>query len=111
MKQQPTASKCEFCSRPILWAEWIPNPNARTVKGPQFVPIEPEPSDDQRARLALTERQGDRPLVGKAESWGKARAMRAAGRPIYIEHAKVCPNAHELVRKLAARNSAAAKSR
>jgi hypothetical protein len=109
-RQAPTESRCEFCHEPILWAEWMPNPNARTRKGAQFVPINPEPSDDRRARLAMTKREGDRPLVGEM-SVGQTAGFRAAGNPIYIAHAKTCTEAHALIKKLAARNSAAATSR
>lgn len=103
-KPKATESRCEFCRSKILWAQWMPNPNARTVKGPQFVPIDPEPSDDQRARLAMTERTGDRPLVGEMTR-GQAVGWRAAGKGVYIQHAKTCSSAKDLIRKLAARNS------
>lgn len=103
-KAPTTASRCEFCRQRILWAQWMPNPKARTVKGPEFVPIDPEPSTDQRARLALTERTGDRPLVG-AMTIGQVSGWRAAGRPVYIQHAKTCTRAKDLIKKLAARNS------
>jgi hypothetical protein len=98
-------SRCEFCRCKILWAQWMPNPRARTDKGPQYVPIDPEPSADQRARLALTVRTGDRPLVGEM-TIGQATGWRAAGKGVYIQHAKTCARAKDLIKKLAARNSA-----
>lgn len=98
------AARCEFCRMPILWAQRMPNPRARTAKGPEFVPIDPDPSTDQRANLALTERTGDRPLVGEMTR-GQITGWRAAGKHVFIAHAKTCVNAKELVRKIAARNS------
>lgn len=97
-------ARCEFCRERITWAEWMPNPRARTVKGPQYVPIDYEPSDDQRARLALTARPGDRPLVGTM-SVGQTSGWRAAGKPVFIEHAKTCVKADAMKRKLASRNA------
>ncbi len=103
-KPAPVESRCEFCRNKILWAQWMPNPRARTERGPQYVPIDPEPSDHQFARLALTPREGDRPLVGEM-TVGQTAGWRGAGKPVYIQHAKTCPNARDLIKKLAARNS------
>lgn len=97
------AAQCEFCREVIVWAEWVHNPRARTKKGPQIVPIDPEPND-RIGKLVLTPRKGDRPLVGEM-SVNQAAGYREHGGHTYVQHVKTCVKADELKRKIVARNS------
>jgi hypothetical protein len=81
-------TECNFCHGAIIWAETIPNPNARTVKEPERIPFDAE--DDSHGRWALTPRAGKHPLCGEMKST-KADAYRAAGRRTFQRHVKTCP--------------------
>jgi hypothetical protein len=93
---------CEFCREQIVWCEWMPNPRARTKKGPQLVPVDPEPND-RIGLLVMTPRPGDRPLVGEM-SRNQAAGYREHGCHTYVQHIKTCTKADELKRKVVARN-------
>jgi hypothetical protein len=94
---------CEFCREAIIWAEWMPNPRARTNRGPQLVPLDFEPAE--RGRIALTERKGDRPLAGEMSRNQAAGYRNSTGKPLYVQHAKTCVKADELRRKIVARHA------
>lgn len=92
-------AECEFCHEPIVWAETFPNRAARTAEGrePKLVPIDPEPTTDQRANLAVTQRPQGRPQVGEMRH-GQAAGYREAGGKVYIRHVKTCTKAAEMLR-------------
>jgi hypothetical protein len=98
---------CEFCRAPIVWARELDNPNARTPEGKigKLVPIDPEPSTDPRANLALSPPSGTHPQhrVGEMRP-AQAAGYRAAGKDTYIRHVKTCTHADDLRRGVAARH-------
>lgn len=110
-------ARCEFCHGPIVWAREVDNPRARTPEGKigKLVPIDPEPSTDPRANLALSAPSegyvpgvtapGDysQPRVGEL-SHGQLAGYRAAGKPTMIRHVRTCTHADELRRGAARRH-------
>jgi hypothetical protein len=100
-------ARCEFCGEPIVWAETHPNPNARTAKGqePKLVPIDPEPTTDPRARLAVTTKEGwPRPRVGEM-TYNAMRGYLDRGGKIYIQHVKTCTKADDMRRGIVNRHT------
>lgn len=82
-------TSCKFCHEPIVWAETMPNPRARSKTGLEvkLVPFDAEPY--KAGTWALTRRTGQRPLCGEMTRT-KADAFRAAGQPTYQKHVKTC---------------------
>lgn len=80
---------CSFCKEPIVWAETMPNPHARSKAGleTKLVPFDADPT--VQGTWALTPRTGTRPLCGEMNRV-KAAAFRAAGQPTYLKHVKTC---------------------
>lgn len=101
-------AQCEFCRGPILWAREMDNPKARTPEGVagKLVPIDPEPTTDQRAVLALSPPSGKhpQPRVGTMRT-GQAAGYRAAGGQTYLQHVKSCTKADDMRRGVVKRHT------
>jgi len=100
-------ARCEFCHAPIIWAETYPNPNARTAKGKEskLLPIDAEPTDDPRARLALTTREDwPRPRVAEM-TFNAMCGYKDHGGVVYIQHVKTCTKADDMRRGVVARHT------
>lgn len=82
---------CSFCQEPIVWAETVPNPNARSKAGAEakLIPFDADPSTHSKATWALTPRAGRRPTCSEMIP-RKALAFRAAKQPTYLKHVKTC---------------------
>lgn len=80
---------CKFCREPIIWAETMPNPNARSAAGREthLVPFDAEPS--RYGNWALTPRGSLRPQCGEMKN-AKADAYRAFGKHTFQRHVKTC---------------------
>lgn len=100
-------AKCEFCSAPIVWAETHPNPNARTAAGrePKLVPIDAEPTTDNRARLVVTtNKDWPRPRVGEM-TYNAMRGYIERGGLVYVQHVKTCTKADDMRRGIVNRHT------
>lgn len=111
-------ARCEFCREPIVWVREMDNPRARTPEGRigKLIPIDPEPSDDPHAVLALSPpfdkypkgvyapRDCSQHRVGEMRPT-QAAAYRAAGKSTFIRHVRTCVKADELRRGVVKRHT------
>ena len=101
-------ARCEFCGGDIAWVRELDNPKARTPEGKigTLVPIDPEPSTDPRATLAVSAPSGKHPQhrIGEMNP-NQAAGYRAAGKPTYIRHVKTCVKADDMRRGVVRRHS------
>lgn len=106
--------KCEFCNSPIVWVREVDNPNAYTPEGKtgKLIPIDPEPSTDIRATLALSPPAG-KDFLGRELPQhragemrpGQAAGYREAGKQTWLRHVKSCANADDMRRGIKARRT------
>jgi hypothetical protein len=87
------ATSCKFCHEPIIWAETLPNPRARTARAREetkLVPMDAEPFDSV---YVLTKNPGGRPRLGEMGR-NQAAGYRGTGGKTYQRHVKTCAKVH-----------------